>query len=669
MVNVPLCCEGINTLRTAVMARLQLLGGMRAVTDGGAAIAFPTQKAAGLLAYLALQRGAPAPRASLATLLWGDRPDTEALAALRRTLYELRGALGAAAGEILRVERDRLGLRPEAVSVDVEDFSTAIAAGDFESLDRARGLYRGPFLLGLETGAADFDEWCGEQRTRLADAATQCLQSLAEQALDAKRLTLGLAAARQLISIDPLGEIGCRLLIRALAASGRRAEAFKAFETLCRALAVELQTTPELETCELVDRLRKSETAVPVASHDPPDGPSIVVLPFDNLTGDSGQEYLADGLTEDIITGLGRFRELFVIARNSSFSYKGRPVKVQEIGRDLGVQFVVEGSVRTAGSHLRVTAELVDVESGGHVWAERYDRVIEDVFAVQDEITITIIATVVGRVEARRISHTRKSGTSNMTAFDHVLHARHEIHYYTPESLAKARDHLTHAVALDPDYAAAHLSLSQAYWGEWWTGATPDPAGWFEHIFEHAERALRLDDADARVHLQIGFVNLYRRRYDEGRFHLEKALGLNPNEPNIPFCLAFLEVFEGNGGAAADWVNRSIRMDPLGHYGYILGQANYIARDYERSIAALQTVRPGMLSAGAWLAACHAQLGNQNEASEIMARSASLMSSAITDAGGKSPDSWCNYFAERWPFRHARDRDHLLDGFRMAGLT
>ncbi len=647
--------------------RLKLLGGLRVVSADGAAITFPTQKSAGLLAYLALEHDAP--RASLASLFWGDRPDTEALAALRRTLYELRGALGGDASEILCVERDRLGLRPEAVSVDVEDFNSAIEAGDLESLDRARGLYRGPFLLGLETGAADFEDWCGEQRTRLADAAIECLQSLAEKALDVKRPALGLAAARQLIGIDPFGEIGCRLLMRALATSGRRAEAFKAYETLCRVLAVGLQTTPEPETRDLFDRLRKSETDVPAEVLGPPDGPSIVVLPFDNLTGDPGQEYLADGLTEDIITGLGRFRELFVIARNSSFSYKGRPVDVREIGRDLGVQFVLEGSVRTAGRRLRVTAELVDVESGSHVWAERYDRVIEDVFAVQDEITTTIVATVVGRVEARRISYTRKSGPRNLTALDHVLHARHEIHYYTPESLAKARNHLTHAVALDPDYAAAHLSLSQAYWGEWWTGATPDPAGWYEHIFEHAERALRLDDADARVHLQIGFVDLYRRRYDESRFHLEKALGLNPNEPNIPFCLAFLEVFEGNGGAAADWVNRSIRMDPLGHYGYILGQANYVARDYERSIAALKTVRPGMLSAGAWLAACHAQLGNQNEANEIAARFATLMSSAITDAGGKSPDSWCNYFVERWPFRHAHDRDHLLDGFRMAGLA
>ena len=225
---------GISGVGAYVMPtlRLKLLGGVRVVADDGAAITFPTQKSSGLLAYLALEHDAP--RASLASLFWGDRPDTEALAALRRTLYELRGALGGDASEILCVERDRLGLRPEAVSVDVEDFNSAIEAGDLESLDRARGLYRGPFLLGLETGAADFEDWCGEQSTRLADAAIECLQSLAEKALDVERPALGLAAARQLIGIDPFGEIGCRLLMRALATSGRRAEASKAYETLCR---------------------------------------------------------------------------------------------------------------------------------------------------------------------------------------------------------------------------------------------------------------------------------------------------------------------------------------------------------------------------------------------------------------------------------------------------
>ncbi|MEX2648890.1 MAG: adenylate/guanylate cyclase domain-containing protein [Alphaproteobacteria bacterium] len=400
-----------------------------------------------------------------------------------------------------------------------------------------------------------------------------------------------------------------------------------------------------------------------------PSKPSVAVLPFVNMSGDPEQEFFCDGITEDIITELSRNRGLFVIARNSSFVFKGPTADIGEVGRKLGVRYVLEGSVRKAGKRIRVTAQLVEAAAGNHVWAERYDRDLEDIFAVQDEITQRVVVALPARIEADRLRAARRKPTESMDAYDHVLHARQDYVLYTPEALARARRLLLRAIELDPDYAAAHASLSQVYWGEHWIGTSSDPEVWRERMFAHAETSLRLDDADARSHLQLGFVDLYRNRYQEARVEMEKALRLNPNEPEIPYCVAFHEMFEGRGEAAVDWVNRSMRMDPLGHYGYVLGMAHYVARDYDRAISALRTVRSGMITARAWLSACHARLDDPARARAFAREFDASMKASLEGAGCRVPKSWLAYFAERWPFRQEQDMNHLLDALRSAGLS
>ena len=456
-----------------------------------------------------------------------------------------------------------------------------------------------------------------------------------------------------------------------------------AYETVPKRLPFDYETLGE---CELKGfdepvrvyavrqtQLSDSRSAAPIRweTHvpDEPDRVSIIVLPFANMSGDPEQEYFADGLTEDIITGLSRFRELFVIARNSAFTYKGKAVNVQEVGAKLKVQFALEGSVRRSGNRLRATTQLIETATNSHVWAERYDRNMDDVFAVQDEITETVVATVVGRVGKQRINRARTSPTENLGALDQLLHARQELQLYTAESLAAARVRLTNAIELDPDYAAAHQNLSQVYWGLWWTGMTPEPSVCYERMFKHAERAVSLDDTDSRAHLQIGYVDLFRRRYDTGRFHLNKSHQLNPNDPDVPFCIAILDVFEGDGHEAIEWANRSVRMDPLGHYGYALGQAHYVAPEYPQAFAAFRSVRGGMLTAKAWLAACHVQLGEQDAAGGAATEFSDAMSNAIAATGGTPPVSWLDYFRERWPFRDKNESAHLLDALRAAGLS
>jgi adenylate cyclase len=419
------------------------------------------------------------------------------------------------------------------------------------------------------------------------------------------------------------------------------------------------------------ERLRFEDTAAPSdqpAGLSLPEKPSIAVLPFVNMSGDPEQEYFSDGITEDIITGLSRFRELFVIARNSSFTYKGRPVKVQDIGEELGVRYVVEGSVRKAGKRVRITAQLVDVATGNHLWAERYDREMEDVFAIQDEVTETVVATLAGRLGDLGVDYAKRKPTHSLTAFDYVLHARQLIYRYKRESILEARALLEKAIALDPEYAIAHAWLSETYWAEWLGGWTTNADASFEQSARAAAQAVALDDTDPYVHVQMGQICLDRRQYDEARFHFDKALSLNPNEPNALMMKSYYSSCVGDPERAVAQINEAIRVDPLGHYGFMAGIAHYTARDYEHAMAAFKIVRGEAQGIHAWLAACHAQSGNLDDARASASEFVARATKAMADAGARPPASWRAFFAVRHPYKHQDDMDHLLDGLSRAGL-
>jgi adenylate cyclase len=219
----------------------------------------------------------------------------------------------------------------------------------------------------------------------------------------------------------------------------------------------------------------------PASALELPDKPSIAVLPFANMSGDAEQEYFAEGISEDIITELSRFNSVFVIARNSSFTYKGRDVKVQEVARDLGVEYVVEGSVRKAGNRVRVTAQLIEAASGNHLWAERYDRDLEDIFAVQDEVTQTVVATVAGRLEAAEMERTKRKPTERLAAYDYLLQGKDLHHRVTKEANAEGLEMLEKAIELDPDFAEAHAWLACTLGQSW-------ARGWAEQGEETLDR-------------------------------------------------------------------------------------------------------------------------------------------------------------------------------------
>ena len=263
------------------------------------------------------------------------------------------------------------------------------------------------------------------------------------------------------------------------------------------------------------DASRATPPARPAPKRDRVDKPSIAVLPFDNMSGDPEQEFFADGITEDIITELSRFRELFVISRNSSFKFKGKPVEVQKFARELGVQYVVEGSVRKAGRRVRITVQLIDAETDRHLWAERYDRDLEDIFAIQDEVTTSIVATLPGRVEAAARDRAARTTTDNMAAYECVLTGKVLHHRSNRDDNAKAQRLLERAIELDPSYAHAHAWKACVLGQTWvynWCESRPETQA---RIMESLQAALALDDNDCDVHRILAAINVIQDNHDQ----------------------------------------------------------------------------------------------------------------------------------------------------------
>ena len=340
--------------------------------------------------------------------------------------------------------------------------------------------------------------------------------------------------------------------------------------------------------------------------------PSIAVLPLVNMSGDPEQEFFADGLTEDIITELSRFHELLVISRNSTFVYKGKAVKVQEVAREFGVDYILEGSVRKAGDRIRATVQLIDAETDRHIWAERYDRKLEDIFAIQDEMTRAIVATLPGRVEAATHDRAKRKPTDNMAAYECVLAAKVLHHRSTREDNAEAQRLLNRALALDPNYAHAHAWKACVLGQTWVYDWCADREVTFQQVAAELEITLALDDNDSDVHRILAALNLNRDDHDKAAYHQERALTLNPNYDLVVVQQGELLTWLGRPEEGIDWIRKAMRLNPYHpeRFWNHLGRACYCAEKYAEAAEAFSRITRPDHTHHAFLAATFARMGN-----------------------------------------------------------
>jgi len=661
------------------VAELTLFGGfgVRAPVEGP--INLLGQKEQALLAFLALPPGATHSRDKLASLLWSDRGDPHARDSLKHALTRLRQSLQSTDSPAIIADRQSVRLDSAAVSTDVAAFERLLSAGTPEAIEQAVALYRGDLLDGIIVHDAPFEDWLLVERQRLRRLLDGALATLMARALAAGERERAEAAARRLMALDPLREAASRTLMQLHAERGEAAQALKLYEALRERLQLELGAKPEPETMRLYEAIREHRATLPPSSAPErntitplplPDKPSVAVLPFENLGGDPDQQYFSDGITEDIIIDLSRFRSLFVIARNSSFAFKGRSIKVQDIARELGVAYVVEGSVRRAGDRVRINAQLIDAGTGNHLWAERYERDMRDIFALQDEVARSVASIVSGRVEVANRDRVERLSPTALRAYDLILRAKALTLKYTRADNAQALACAERAVELDPTSAAAHAHAAWCQFYNYMASWVADRDGALAKAYALAQRAVELDETDSFTHVMLGIMHIFRREYEEARSAITKAVELNPNDPVARRYYAMFLAATGNAEAGIEQIELGRRLNPFDTrwVPWDKGIVCFTARRYEEAIAALRQSRDPINEVRGWLAASYAHAGRQQEARATLTEFLRIAESDMAVFPGRRLKDWESYWHGAFEYRDQKDFDHLFDALRKAGL-
>jgi adenylate cyclase len=388
--------------------------------------------------------------------------------------------------------------------------------------------------------------------------------------------------------------------------------------------------------------------------------PSIAVLPFKNLSGNPEQAYFSDGITNDIITDLSKFQELWVIASNTVFTYKDKPVKIKDLHRDLGVRYVLEGSVQKTGGKVRINVQLIDAAADHHIWAQRYDRDFRDLFKLQNELVQSIVARLAIQINGTERKRIMKKKTDDLQAYDYLLRGWEYIYRNNREGNKQARRMFRQAIDIDPRYSSAYAALAWSHIFDFFYGWTVFPEKSLERAHDLAKKALSLEETNALAHSALGSVYLRRKQYDLAINELQQAIALNPNDTQSQSQLGSVMLYSGRKDAAIYWLESALRLNPHISFGelMVLGQAYYLSGRYEDAITILNkglAGNPNYVGYYIMLAAAYARAG-RTEAAKRSAR------------GVLRLDPFFEVGSYGTVFRNPEDRSDIIDGLRKAGL-
>lgn len=619
-------------------------------------------KLSALLAYLAMA-GKPVGRDQLTSLLWGSHFEEQARQNFRQALARLRKVLGS---EALPSDEQSVALSQDAISSDVVEFESLSTSTDAGTLRRAVSLLRGDLLAGIELRESAFEEWLSTERRRLAILACEVLERLGRIELVEGRATEALKLAEDSIRRDIFREESHQLALRAFAALGRRSEAVRHYQHFAERLKQELGTEPDIATTEAYNQARQSRSSSDEAiSSSQLRKPSIAVLPFANLSNDAEQDYFIDGIADEIITGLSRMHWLFVISRNSSFTYKGRAIDVKQVGRELGVRYVLEGSVRKAGSRLRISGQLIDAMTGLALWSDRIEGDLADVFELQDMVTSQVIGAIAPRLEQAEFERSKLKPTASLDAYDYYLRGQAEVKKYTRDSNASALAYFYKAAELDPEYATAYGMAARCYSMRKIEGWFRNPKFEIAEVRRLAQLVVELDPLDPIALSGAGMALAYvAGDLDAGDVLLDKSLQLNPNLANAWTFSGWVKAWSGEPELAISRISRAMHLSPHDpsqpNMRRCIAFSHFVAGRYEEAISTSDLVTPvaqNAIFALSTVAVCAAHLGRTEDAERAIAKIRTV-----------DPDLNLKTIRDRFPMKREADFNRWAEGFRKAGL-
>ncbi len=661
---------------------LNMLGEPQVLDADGKDLQISSRKALALMACLALTPGRSMQREDLVALLWGERFDQQGRQSLRQSLYALRRSLGDECAEVLFIDGETIGLDTKRMDSDAWRFEELVDAEDEPSLQEAANLHRGRLLAGIAIRDPSFEEWLTNQRQHFRDLHWRGLYRLAKCQKRRRDWTASLDSCRRLLDINPLREKTHRLIMRIHAQGGDRAAALQQYYKCEELLRKELNLEPDMTTIRTYEDIKASvpdadedQSQHPAAATDSgpkSDGryfsearPAVAVLNFENLGGDPSQDYFAQAMTSDIATALSYWRWFPVIGQSSTSAFKNSSMGITEIARELDAQYVVTGTVRLAGTRVRIAVQLLDAATAHHLWAQRYDGSIEDIFDVQDEITEKIVAAV--EPELMRAEHNRAfmKRADDLSAWDYVMRADWCKSELTQQRNAEAIKHLQDSIAIDPLLSIAWSHLAHCHWYDGIFGWSTDNESSFLESDKAARKAISLDDADWLAHTMLGLCDMWNRQdYDMSLTRHKRALDLNPSASIAHHSIACSLEFAGQPEEAINHLTTVMRLDP--QYGnnaallsdlslsYLLLEQFEDSATYGRKAVSL---RPDYARAFHRLASTLGHLGELEEAK-----------AALDSTQRIQPDFCLDYVRSTYPFREKGHLDTLISGLKKAGM-